>query len=87
MTSFNYCFRELASNTFLIREQEALEKKKAEYAELMKNKVAMVHKAAEEKRAFIEAKRGEEILKAEEMAAKYRATGLAPKKLLGCFGA
>ncbi|WCJ23183.1 Remorin family protein [Euphorbia peplus] len=65
--------------------EEQLEKKKAEYAEKMKNKVAMVHKQAEEKRAMVEAQRGEELLKAEEMAAKYRATGQAPKKLLGCF--
>lgn len=62
-----------------------MEKKKAEYVEKMKNKVALVHKAAEEKRAEIEAKRGEEILKAEEIAAKYRATGTAPKKILSCF--
>ncbi|KAK4436304.1 Remorin [Sesamum alatum] len=65
--------------------EEQLEKKKAEYVEKMKNKVALVHKAAEEKRAMIEAKRGEDLLKAEEMSAKYRATGTAPKKLLGCF--
>lgn len=52
----------------------------------MKNKVAIIHKEAEEKRAMIEAKRGEDLLKAEEVAAKYRATGTAPKKLLGgCF--
>lgn len=67
-------------------EQEQLEKKKAEYAEQMKNKAALVHKEAEEKRAMIEAKRGEELLKAEEMAAKHRATGHVPKKVLGCFG-
>lgn len=51
----------------------------------MKNKVVLIHKAAEEKRALIEAKRGEDLLKAEETAAKYRATGTAPKKLLTCF--
>ncbi|XP_022888779.1 remorin-like [Olea europaea var. sylvestris] len=65
--------------------EEQLEKKKAEYVEKMKNKVALIHKAAEEKRAMIEAKRGEDLLKAEETAAKYRATGTAPKKLLGFF--
>ncbi|PPD79406.1 hypothetical protein GOBAR_DD23676 [Gossypium barbadense] len=65
--------------------EEQLEKKKAEYAETMKNKVASIHKEAEEKRAMVEAKRGEEVLKAEEMAAKYRATGQSLKKLLGCF--
>lgn len=62
-----------------------MEKKKAEYAENMKNKVAFLHKEAEEKRAMVEAKRREELLKAEEMAAKYRATGQTPKKAFGCF--
>lgn len=66
--------------------EEKLEKKKAEYVEQMRNKIAMIHKEAEERRAMVEAKRGEEMLKAEEMAAKYRASGLAPKKLFGCFG-
>ncbi|KAI4340875.1 hypothetical protein MLD38_025671 [Melastoma candidum] len=65
--------------------QENLEKKKTEYAEKMKNKMALVHKAAEEKRAAVEAKKGEELLKAEEMAAKYHATGQVPKKSVGCF--
>jgi hypothetical protein len=51
----------------------------------MKNKIAALHKAAEEKKAMIEAKKGEELLKAEEVAAKYRATGTAPKKLFGLF--
>lgn len=62
-----------------------MEKKKAEYVELMKNKIAQIHKQAEEKRAMIEARRGEEVLKAEELAAKHRATGTAPKKLFGCI--
>lgn len=66
--------------------QERLEQKKAEYAEKMKNKGALIHKEAEEKKAMVEAKRGERILKTEEMAAKYRATGQTPKKLLGCVG-
>lgn len=66
-------------------QQEQLEKKKAENVELMKNKIAQIHKQAEEKRAMIEARRGEEVLKAEELAAKYRATGTAPKKLFGCM--
>ncbi|XP_059667070.1 remorin [Cornus florida] len=65
--------------------EENLEKKKAEYVEKMKNKIALIHKEAEEKRAMTEAKRGEDLLKAEEMAAKYRATGSGPKKLIGCF--
>jgi hypothetical protein len=65
--------------------EEQLEKKKAEYGEKIKNKVAMVHKQAEEKRAIVEAQKGEQILKAEEIAAKHRATGTIPKKLFGCF--
>ncbi|XP_058205893.1 remorin-like [Rhododendron vialii] len=69
----------------LKRMVEKLEKQKATYVETMKNKVAIIHKEAEEKRAIIEARRGEDLLKAEEIAAKYRATGTAPKKLLGCF--
>lgn len=65
--------------------EEDLEKKKAKYIEKMKNKMAILHKRAEEKRAITEAKRGEELLKAEELAAKCRATGDTPKKLLGWF--
>lgn len=65
--------------------EEKLEKKKAVYVEQLKNKIAAIHKAAEEKRATIEAKQGEDLLLAEEKAAKYRATGTGPKKLFGCF--
>ncbi|KAH7576193.1 hypothetical protein JRO89_XS01G0010100 [Xanthoceras sorbifolium] len=46
---------------------------------------ASIHKDAEVKRAMVEAKRAEQVLKAEEMAAKYPATNTTPKKLLGCF--
>ncbi|TYH40745.1 hypothetical protein ES332_D12G269300v1 [Gossypium tomentosum] len=66
--------------------EEKLEKKKEEYAERMKNKVAQLHKQAEERRAMIEAKKGEDFLKIEETAAKFRSTGYTPKKFLGCFG-
>ncbi|XP_041016258.1 remorin-like [Juglans microcarpa x Juglans regia] len=55
----------------IILVQEKLEKKKAEYVDKMKIKVAMIHKATKEKRAMTEAERGEDLLKAEEMAAKY----------------
>ncbi|XP_076915066.1 remorin-like [Bidens hawaiensis] len=65
--------------------KEKLEKKKAKYTEKMKNKIALVHKTAEEKRAITEAKRGEDVLKAEELAAKCRATGSSPKKLTRWF--
>ncbi|KAJ6714489.1 hypothetical protein OIU85_026035 [Salix viminalis] len=67
------------------RFEENVEKKKAEYAEKMKNKVAELHKAAEEKKAMIKAKKGEDCLKVEETAAKFRATGYAPGKCLGCL--
>jgi len=65
--------------------QEKLEIRKAEYAEKMKNRIAEIHKAAEERRATVEASRKQERLKLEDMAAKFRATGYPPKKLLGCF--
>ncbi|KAK3034598.1 hypothetical protein RJ639_033844 [Escallonia herrerae] len=65
--------------------EEKFERKKAEYAEQMKNKMAEIHKAAEEKRAMVKAKRGEDAIKVEEIAAKCRATGSTPKKLFGCL--
>ncbi|TYI14373.1 hypothetical protein ES332_A08G116500v1 [Gossypium tomentosum] len=68
----------------LKRIEEKLDKQKAEYVEKMKNKAALIHKEAEEKKAIVEAKRGEDVLKAEELAAKYRATGTTPNKTLGC---
>lgn len=51
----------------------------------MKNKLAEIHKVAEEKRAIVEATRREEFLKVEETATKYRDAGFVPKKFLGCF--
>lgn len=69
----------------MLNEQEELEKKKAEYAEKMKNMVALVHKQTEEKRAIVQAKKGEDILMIKDKAAKYRATGYTPKKILGCI--
>lgn len=91
MWNFYYLFSEevlilFYNLTHLVGEQEQLLKKKAEYIEKMKNKIARLHKSAEEKRAIIEAKRGEDLLNAEEIAAKCCATGTSPKKpLLGCF--
>lgn len=66
-------------------EQEKLEKKKAEYVEKKRNKIALIHKAAEEKKAAIEAKRKEDLLMAEEIATTYRTTETSPRKLLNCF--
>ncbi|XP_057775783.1 remorin-like [Salvia miltiorrhiza] len=65
--------------------EEKFEKKKAEYAEKVKNKEALVHKAAEEKRAMIEEDRSKEFLKAEQMAAKYLNSGSKPEKSCACF--
>ncbi|XP_042020119.1 remorin-like isoform X1 [Salvia splendens] len=65
--------------------EEKFEKKKTEYAEKMKNKEALIHKAAEEKRATIEENRSKDSLNAEEMAAKYRTTATIPKKSCACF--
>ncbi|CAL9052767.1 remorin [Musa acuminata AAA Group] len=62
----------------LKKKEEELEKKKAEYAEEVKNKIALIHKEAEGKRAVAESRRGEEVLKTEKKAAKYRATELVP---------
>ena len=66
--------------------QAKLEKKKAEYAEKMRNQVAAIHKEAEEKRMSVEARRREAILKYEDMAAKHRSKGTTPAtKFLGLF--
>jgi hypothetical protein len=35
---------------------------------------------------MIEAQKGEEIVKVEETAAKFRTRGYEPRRLLGCFG-
>jgi len=75
-----------AAETKMKRAEEKLEKQKAAYVEKMKNEIAIIHKQAEEKKAMVEAKRGEDFLKAEESSAKYNATGIVPKKFLLCFG-
>lgn len=70
----------------LRKKEEKLENLRAKYTEMMKNEIAAAHKAAEEKRAVNAAKKGEDILKTQEMAAKIRATGKFPVKY-GCFAA
>ncbi|XP_024389081.1 remorin isoform X1 [Physcomitrium patens] len=70
----------------LRQKEEKLEKLRAKYQEAMKNEVAAAHKVAEEKRAMVAAKKGMDILKTEETAAKIRATGKFPVKF-GCFAA
>ncbi|KAG6475007.1 hypothetical protein ZIOFF_064224 [Zingiber officinale] len=68
------------------KKEEELEKKKAQYAEKVKNKIASIHKEAEAKKANVEVKRGEEVLKTEETAGKYRSAGFAPKRIWGFLG-
>eukprot|EP01018_Ginkgo_biloba_P014158 Gb_19930 [translate_table: standard] len=72
----------------LRRGEEKLEKKKAAYIEKMRNKMASVHRRAEEKKAKAEVKKGEAYVKAEEMAAKYHIYGRVPNsnKWLQCCG-
>uniref|UniRef100_A0ACD5Z9X0 Uncharacterized protein n=1 Tax=Avena sativa TaxID=4498 RepID=A0ACD5Z9X0_AVESA len=67
--------------------EEKLEKKKAEYAEKTRNRVATIHRKAEEERASVEARRQEGRIRCQETAARHRSTGTTPKKkILGCFG-
>ncbi|KAJ1416100.1 Remorin, C-terminal [Sesbania bispinosa] len=65
--------------------EENLERKKAEYVEKMKNKIAETHQSAEEKRAIVEAQKREEYLELEETAAKFRSRGDTPRKFFSCF--
>ena len=58
---------------YMMECQEKLEKERAACVERAKNKVAQVHRVAEEQRALVEANHGKEIVKAEEIAAKCRA--------------
>ncbi|XP_052117598.1 remorin 1.4-like [Arachis duranensis] len=67
--------------------QENLERKKVEYAEKMKNKIADIHRSAEEKRAMVEAQKREEFIEFEETAAKFRSSGRTPAKFFACFKA
>lgn len=60
-------------------EQEHFEKKRAAYEEIMKNKMADIHRSAEEKRAAVVAKKEEDKLRLEAAAEKFRVTGNAPK--------
>ena len=67
-------------------EQADIEIEKAKEREKMKNKMAAIHKEAEEKRALVEAKKGQDIIKVEEAAAKFRSMGTLPGRLFKCFG-
>ncbi|KAK1391486.1 hypothetical protein POM88_010542 [Heracleum sosnowskyi] len=65
-----------------IYEPEEFEKKRSAYVEKMKNKMAEIHKLAEEKRAVVVAKKREDQLKVEAAVEKFRATGKTPNKNL-----
>ncbi|KHN35009.1 Remorin [Glycine soja] len=66
--------------------EESMEKKKAEYVEKMKNKIAEIHRLAEEKKAIVEAQKREEFIDLEETASKFRSRGDVPRKFFACFG-
>lgn len=68
-----------------------MEGKKAEYAENLKNKVAIRHKEIEEKRATVEVSGGDWILKLKEMVEKIGVTksilminGIKQMLTIGC---
>lgn len=68
-----------------------MERKKAEYAENLKNKVAIRHKEMEENRAMVEVSGGDWILKLKEMVEKIGVTksilminGIKQMLTIGC---
>ncbi|BAT73100.1 hypothetical protein VIGAN_01055900 [Vigna angularis var. angularis] len=78
--------KKASAEAHLKRIEEKLDRNKAKCVEKMQNKVAEIHRTAEEKRAMIEAYKGEEFLEIEEKAAKFRTRGYSPRKFLPCFG-
>ncbi|KAG6688686.1 hypothetical protein I3842_11G136700 [Carya illinoinensis] len=62
-----------------------IKKIQEKYGAELKNKIAEIERAKEEKRALVEASQKEEFIKLEQMAEKFRATGHKPKKLLRSF--
>uniref|UniRef100_I1KP84 Remorin C-terminal domain-containing protein n=1 Tax=Glycine max TaxID=3847 RepID=I1KP84_SOYBN len=78
--------KKASAEAHLKRIEEKLDRNKAKCVEKMQNNVAEIHRTAEEKRAMIEANRGEEFLEIEEKAAKFRTRGYSPRKYLPCFG-
>ncbi|KAG6496275.1 hypothetical protein ZIOFF_044134 [Zingiber officinale] len=61
-------------------------KKVAEIVAWENSKKAEVEAKQKKKEAIAEAKQGKEVMKVEEKAAKYRSTGLAPRKIWGFLG-
>lgn len=64
--------------------EERLENERAACLERARNKIALVQKIAEEQRALAEARHGRQVLKAEETAAKCRASGARPHRFFCC---
>ncbi|KAL4390025.1 hypothetical protein AHAS_Ahas03G0103800 [Arachis hypogaea] len=53
----------------------------------MKNKIADIHRSAEEKKAMFEAQKKEEFIELEETIAKFCSSGPTPAKFFACFKA
>ncbi|XP_023636570.1 remorin isoform X2 [Capsella rubella] len=70
----------------LARIQRKMDSKKMAKSEKLQTKKAAVHAKAQEKKANVQTRRAQEILEAEEEAARFQATGQIPKKpSLSCF--
>ncbi|KFK30636.1 hypothetical protein AALP_AA6G007700 [Arabis alpina] len=66
--------------------QRKMDNKKLEKAEKLRKKKVAVHASAQEQKAKVQIRRAQEILDAEEEAARFQATGQVPKKpSLSCF--
>ncbi|KAJ7520023.1 hypothetical protein O6H91_20G063900 [Diphasiastrum complanatum] len=70
----------------LKKAEAKLEKKKAKIHEQMMNEIAAIQRNGEERKAETEIKQVEEVVKIEEKAARYRATGKSPKRSASCLG-
>lgn len=63
-----------------------MDSKKMEKSEKLRSKKAAVHAKAQEKKANVQTRRAQEILNAEEEAARLQAAGQIPKKSsFSCF--
>lgn len=85
--TFYVCFKEQINKRkdgcFL---QRKMDRKKMEKAEELRNKKAAVHAKAQEQKVKVQTRRAQEILDAEEKAARFQAMGQIPKKSsLSCF--
>ncbi|KAI5058644.1 hypothetical protein GOP47_0026814 [Adiantum capillus-veneris] len=71
----------------LQQQEEKLEKKRAAYVERIQNEISKIGMRAKEERAHVDASFGEETLRVEEIAQRYRSFGRLPKKYSSCFRA